>query len=274
MRETKRTQSKRLPSSGSARQPSKLSGATKSGRIASVPAKGASSKSQKSDIGKSHPTDVISKKTLASPSNRIAIEKHSSTKRILPETKTQNKDKDKSKETKVGTRTSRARTAESTSSKSSSSDKSSSKSTKSSRNSGRGGASRGGGGSGSKIKENQHFIVMGVLALAIIIMAIVKFSGGSHPPAKTVYVLDPIREGFAHYEKAKQLYKASNTSEALAECEKGFSTVTNYLDSQRDSNGNLPRNLAGYEGKLAEWIGFRKILREQNLIDEQQKKKQ
>lgn len=274
MEDTKRKQSSRLSNSRS-NGSGRLGGTNKSGRQPIIPAKEAS-KSQRSAIKRpkaidpkaSRKTDVI-KPQKAGPSNRISPIKQS-TKRIPSESKTQNT---KSKQSTVGTRTSRAKapaiSASNPSGKASS--RASGKISKSGRNSSRSSGKNASRGGSTKGKEQTlHFIVVGGLVLLIIIFAVFKFGGSSNTPPKRIYNFDAVTAGFMELEEAKKLYKASDMNGALGVYNSGMNKINTYLDKERNSNGDLPKNLAGYESKLALWNGFGKMLREQALIERNQ----
>lgn len=136
----------------------------------------------------------------------------------------------------------------------------------------RAGASQKSGRSGKvspkkgSLANNNNIIygVLGAILLVLIILIITKVSGGNQPQ-KVIVKSNNLDNGIALCQKARDLYRSDRerSPEALEYLKQGIAMMNSALDPMRDTSNNLPANMRGHEGTLAEWNAFKKTLSEE-----------
>lgn len=112
--------------------------------------------------------------------------------------------------------------------------------------------------------NNVIYGVLGAILLVLIILIITKVSGGNQPQ-KVIVKSNNLDNGIALCQKARDLYRSDRerSPEALEYLKQGIAMMNSALDPMRDASNNLPANMRGHEGTLAEWNAFKKTLSEE-----------
>lgn len=128
------------------------------------------------------------------------------------------------------------------------------------------------GGYSNKSVNSIYAVLGGILLILIVLIAI---SLSSKPKPKTIITLNQLDAGKELCNQAQRTYTSNNENvgEALRMLEDGIGKMETELNKLRNANGDLPSNYAGYDSQLATWLGYRKMLREQNLINSARKER-